>query len=263
MTVLSLSGVSFGYGESQQALEGIDISVAEGECLAVIGPNGAGKSTLLRIMAGLLEPSSGKVIVSGKAMTGKNAGELRRNIGILFQDPDDQLFMPSVREDVAFGPLNQGLEPGEIEKLVPEKLGIVGLAGFEDRVPHHLSYGEKKRVAIAGILAMSPKVLLLDEPTANLDPRGRRELMALISSLGCTVVIATHDMEAVAEMADRICVLNRKVLASGGKREILTNRKLLEENGLEMPLAARIFRGTGGKVPITAGEAIEKMNGQL
>lgn len=259
---MRLSGASYSYEGSSVALDRVDMSVAEGECVAIIGPNGAGKSTLLKIMAGLLEPASGTVEIAGKPLTKNNAGELRRDIGILFQDPDDQLFMPSVREDVAFGPLNQGLGPEEAKMRVAEALKIVGLAGFEERVPHHLSYGEKKRVAIAGILAMRPKMLLLDEPTANLDPRGRAELMELIQKLKCTVVMATHDMAAVAAMADRIYVLDRKVLAAGSKRDILTDGKLLGSAGLEMPAIAKYFSGLQaagkftGEIPMTVEEAV-------
>ncbi|MBA3044588.1 MAG: energy-coupling factor ABC transporter ATP-binding protein [Candidatus Thermoplasmatota archaeon] len=256
MTVLRLSKVSYAYDDDSNALDEIDLSVAGGECVAVIGPNGAGKSTLLRVMAGLLAPTAGTVEMMGKKLDRKKTAA-GGNIGILFQDPDDQLFMPSVREDVAFGPLNQGLGTEEAGKRVTEALRLVGLPNFGERVPHHLSYGEKKRVAIAGILAMRPKILLLDEPTANLDPRGRAELMGLIGKLGCTVVMATHDMETAAAMADRVCVLNRKVLATGEKREILTNRKLLESNGLEMPTVARLFAemDADGEMPLTVGEA--------
>ncbi len=264
MSALRLSKISYSYDTGSTALDNVDMAIEAGECVAIIGPNGAGKSTLLKIMAGLLVPSSGTVEIEGKALTKKNAGELRRSIGILFQDPDDQLFMPSVKEDVAFGPLNQGLEPEEVKKRVAEALKIVGLEGFGERIPHHLSYGEKKRVAIAGILAMKPKILLLDEPTANLDPRGRRELIKLIQKLGCTVVMATHDIEAVAAMADRIYVLNRKVQAAGSKRDVLCDRKLLEGNGLEMPAIARLFselKSKGkhsGDVPLTVEEALGK-----
>ena len=240
----------------------MDADFEDCKCTAILGPNGAGKSTLLKIMAGLLEPTAGTVEIAGTKLTKKNASDLRKSIGILFQDPDDQLFMPRVWDDVAFGPMNQGMAGPELEKRVNDALKIAGIEGLADRVPHHLSYGEKKRVAIAGILAMKPKILLLDEPTANLDPRGRKELMGLLGKLGCTIIIATHDMEAAAAMADSIIILDRKVLARGSEREILCNEELLKKAGLEMPAVARVFselkkKGRySGEIPMTVEEAV-------
>ncbi len=199
MIALRLSGISYKYGDEAPALDGVDMEIACGECVAVLGHNGAGKSTLLKIMAGLLDPGSGALEIKGEKLTRKNADFLRQSIGILFQDPDDQIFMPRVWDDVAFGPLNQGFTGQELDARVRDALKITGLEDFAERVPHHLSYGEKKRVAIAGILAMKPEILLLDEPTANLDPVGRRELLALLKGLGCTIIMATHDMEAAAD----------------------------------------------------------------
>jgi cobalt/nickel transport system ATP-binding protein len=252
MTALSLKSVSYAYEDATAALEGVSMELGEGECVAILGPNGAGKSTLLKLMTRLLEPTSGVVETGGKG------------VGIIFQDPDDQIFMPRVWDDIAFGPINLGLDRAEVERRVEKAMGTAGLAGYEERVPHHLSYGERKRVAIAGVLAMEPDILLLDEPTANLDPRGRRAIMEFIGGLGISVVLATHDIEAAAEMADRIYVLDRKVLAQGTSRDILTDAKLLESAGLEMPQVARVFaelkaRGRySGEIPLTVGEATGK-----
>jgi cobalt/nickel transport system ATP-binding protein len=260
MTAIRLSGISYEYEDGILAIDNLDMEIPEGECVAILGPNGAGKSTLLKIMAGLLTPTKGKVSIFGKDVTKKNASH---QVGIVFQDPDDQIFMPRVWDDIAFGPINLGLGKEEVERRVEKAMQVSGIEGFDDRVPHHLSYGEKKRVAMAGILAMEPKILLLDEPTANLDPEGRAAIMTFIKGLGCTVVLATHDIEAVAAMADRIIVLDGKVLAQGDTREILANRPLLESAGLEMPVIARLFselKASGypvDKVPLTVGEAVE------
>lgn len=261
MTAIRLSGISYKYEDGILALENVDMEVPEGQCVAILGPNGAGKSTLLKIMAGLLPPAKGKVHVSGKEVGEK--GTASNGVGIVFQDPDDQIFMPRVWDDIAFGPINLGLAKDEVEKRVEAAMRISGIEGFSDRVPHHLSYGEKKRVAMAGILAMEPKILLLDEPTANLDPEGRSGIMKFIKGLGCTVVLATHDIEAAAAMADKIYLLDGKVLAHGDTREILANRALMESAGLEMPIIARLFselKAQGflvDEMPLTVEEAVE------
>jgi cobalt/nickel transport system ATP-binding protein len=262
MTAIRLSGISYEYEDGILALDNLDMEIPEGQCVAILGPNGAGKSTLLKIMAGLLLPSKGKVLVSGKELGRKGTHPANEGVGIVFQDPDDQIFMPRVWDDIAFGPINLGLGKEGVERRVEKAMQVSGIEGFDDRVPHHLSYGEKKRVAMAGILAMEPKILLLDEPTANLDPESRAGIMKFIKNLGCTVVLATHDIEAAAAMADKIYVLDGKVLAHGGTRDILANRPLLEGAGLEMPVIARLFselKVSGypvDKVPLTVEEAV-------
>ena len=259
MTAIKLQNVSYEYEDGIRALENVDMDIPKGKCVAILGPNGAGKSTLLKIMAGLLAPASGSVLITGKEATAKG---VNRDVGIVFQDPDDQIFMPRVWDDIAFGPINLGLEKPEVEKRVEKVMKVSGLEGFADRIPHHLSYGEKKRVAMAGILAMEPSILLLDEPTANLDPEGRAGIMKFIKGLGITIVLATHDIEAAAVMADRIYLLDGKILAEGKAREILTNRAMLESAGLEMPLIARLFsemKAMGhdvGERPLTVEEAV-------
>jgi len=260
MTAIRLSGISYEYEDGILALENVDMEITEGQCVVILGPNGAGKSTLLKVMAGLLPPTKGKVSISGKDVPEKSTN---LQVGIVFQDPDDQIFMPRVWDDIAFGPINLGLEKAEVEKRVEKAMRISGIEGFADRVPHHLSYGEKKRVAMAGILAMEPKILLLDEPTANLDPESRSGIMKFIKGLGRTVVLATHDIEAAAAMADRIFVLDGKILAQGDTREILANRPLLEGAGLEMPVIARLFSELKEmgydirEMPLTVEEAVE------
>lgn len=208
--MIRLEDVSYRYEDGNLALDGIRIEIKEGERIALIGPNGAGKSTLLALIAGMKKPWRGKMEINGRA-------------GIVFQDPDDQIFMPRVWDDVAFGPINQGVPKQETEERVKWALESVRMNGFEDRAPHHLSYGERKRVSIAGILAMNPDVLLLDEPTANLDPRGVRELWYLLLGLGGTQIIATHDL-SIAAKCDRTIIIHKgKAVWSGNgpSREIL------------------------------------------
>lgn len=259
LSAIKFEAISFEYDDGIRALEKINMEIPEGRCVAILGPNGAGKSTLLKIMAGLLAPTNGKVTTFGGEVESKS---VHRDVGMVFQDPDDQIFMPRVWDDIAFGPINLGLEKAEVGRRVEKAMKISGIEGFDDRVPHHLSYGEKKRVAMAGMLAMEPKILLLDEPTANLDPESRTGIMKFIKGLGKTVVLATHDIEAAAEMADMIYVLDGKVLAHGTAREILTDRELLERAGLEMPQIARLFHEMKLKgydvreMPLTVEEAL-------
>ncbi len=225
-------GLAYSFEKDHPVLAGIDLDVSGGEVVAVLGPNGAGKSTLLRLMAGLLEPSSGSVKVGGVDVHGKKGSEARMRVGLLFQDPDDQIFMPRVWDDVAFGPINQGLGEDEVIKRVEEAMALAGITGYGDRVPHHLSFGEKKRAAIAGVLAMKPDILLLDEPTANLDPRGRRELLETIKGLGCTTIIATHDIEAAFRVADRAYILKKTIIGEGKLEDLMGDGELMERASL-------------------------------
>ncbi|MEM3039018.1 MAG: ABC transporter ATP-binding protein [Thermoplasmata archaeon] len=208
--------------------------------MSILGPNGAGKSTLLLLLAGLREPTAGQVLIDGKVMDRKSANELRRRIGVVFQDPDDQIFMPTVEEDIAFGPVNLGLEASEVERRVRDAILSTGLSGYEKRQPHHLSLGEKKRVALAGIIAMSPGMLLLDEPTSGLDPAGKAEMMGLLEKIGETIVLVTHDVDLALEFSDRTVLLNRKVLFDGATVELFEDDSLLSSNGLARPKVSRI-----------------------
>ncbi len=239
--VLELKDVSYTYPDGTIAIQNLSFSMSTGEKIGILGPNGAGKSTLLKIIAGLIFPRSGSVLIEGESLTKKNSDLLRRRMGFLFQDPDDQIFMPRVWDDVAFGPINLDLPENEVNARVRESLQKVHLEGMEDRVPHHMSYGEKKRIAIAGVLAMAPEILLLDEPTSNLDPRGRAELIEILRSLDNTMIIATHDVNVASMMVERALVLNKRKMAEGTLREIFSQAKLLDQANLDVPEITKLF----------------------
>ena len=240
---LEVSELSFQFAGGTPALRGVSFSVEAGECLAIIGPNGAGKSTLLLHLNGILpehdsERVSGSVRVQGRTVSATDAAWVRRQVGLLFQDPDDQLFCPTVGEViVAFGPEQLGCAPAEIEQRVARSLSQVGLAGFEQRNPQQLSGGEKKRVCLAGLLAYEPSILVLDEPSAGLDPRGRRELIELLRSFSATRLIATHDLALVAELCPRALLLDRGAARgkSGYSKDLLRNDALMAAHGMECP----------------------------
>ena len=237
--MIAVRGLDYRYPDGHDALLDVSFTLAPGERVALIGPNGAGKSTLLLHLNGLLPdrpPSIPAVTVDGLSVAEANLREIRRRVGLLFQDPDDQLFCPTVWEDVAFGPRQLGLREPELSRLVTESLAQVGLAGFEERLPHHLSRGEKRRACLAGLLACDARVLVLDEPTSDLDPRGRRELMALLSRLPVTQLIATHDLEFVVEICARTIVLDGgRIVADGPTRRLLDDEPLMLAHGLERP----------------------------
>jgi len=237
--LIGVRGLSYRYPDGHDALLDVSFELAPGERVALIGPNGAGKSTLLLHLNGLLPdrpPSTPAVTVDGLPVAEANLREIRRRVGLLFQDPDDQLFCPTVWEDVAFGPRQLGLREPELSRLVTESLAQVGLAGFEERLPHHLSRGEKRRACLAGLLACDARVLVLDEPTSDLDPRGRRELMALLSRLPVAQLIATHDLEFVVEICPRTIVLDGgRIVADGPTRRLLGDEPLMLAHGLERP----------------------------
>ena len=237
--MIAVRGLSYRYPDGHDALLDVSFTLAPGERVALIGPNGAGKSTLLLHLNGLLPdrpPSMPAVTVDGLPVAEANLREIRRRVGLLFQDPDDQLFCPTVWEDVAFGPRQLGLREPALSRLVSESLAQVGLAGFEERLPHHLSRGEKRRACLAGLLACDARALVLDEPTSDLDPRGRRELMALLSRLPVTQLIATHDLEFVVEICPRTIVLDGgRIVADGPTRRLLDDEPLMLAHGLERP----------------------------
>ena len=237
MNALQVRALDYSYPDGTPALHGVSLDVEDGECVGIIGPNGAGKSTLLLHLNGLLpESGKGNVLVFGKAVTRETLHEIHQSVGLLFQDPDDQLFCPTVYEDVAFGPRQFAMEPAKLDGVVRDALRQVGLEGFEKRSPHHLSGGEKQRVCLAGILACKPRILVLDEPTSDLDPRGRRELARLIKTLPAARVIASHDLELVLELCSRVFLLDGgAVVASGATTEILSNEELMLAHGLEKP----------------------------
>lgn len=232
---LEVRDLHFRYPDGRAALRGVSFSVREGECVGLIGPNGAGKSTLLLHLNGILPEQIGgapAVFVGGVPVTAQNLPEIRRQVGLLFQDADDQLFCPTVYEDVAFGPQQFGLDGAKVQEALAE----VGLAGYEQRSTQHLSRGEKRRVCLAGVLACDPRVLVLDEPTADLDPRGRRELKALLRQIPATKLIASHDLELVVELCPRSLVLDGGVVvADGATVALLDDAVLMLKHGLERP----------------------------
>jgi cobalt transport protein ATP-binding subunit len=225
----------FSYPDGTEVLRGVDFVIQPGESVAIIGPNGAGKSTLLLHLNGILR-GTGHLNISGLPVSGKNLREIRRRVGVVFQDPEDQLFLTSVAQDVAFGPANMGLPKEEIAGRVKEALAAVGMQGAEDRAAHHLSFGQKKRIATATVLAMHPEVLVLDEPSANLDPKARRQLIDILQDLPVTKIIATHDLPVAYELCDRAMILDQgRIVADGPLETILLDEILLSAHDLELP----------------------------
>lgn len=233
--------LTYSYPNGPTALNGISLHVDAGESVGLVGPNGAGKTTLFLCLAGVLSAKAGAVCLAGlNSADPIERRQLPAKVGIVFQNSDDQLFNATVLDDVAFGPLNLGLPADEVRRRVTESLQRVGLAGFEQRVPFHLSGGEKRRVALAGVLAMRPEILLLDEPSMHLDPRGRRELIRLINGLPVTKLIAAHDLELILETCTRACVIDQgRLVADGPVREVLADAALMEKHGLEVPYSLR------------------------
>lgn len=233
---IELAEVSYAYPDGHQALRGVSLRVEAGERVAVLGPNGAGKSTLCLHLNGILEPAGGTVSVCGLPVGGKNLKEVRRRVGLVFQDPDDMLFMPTVAQDVAFGPSNLGLPEKEVRARVEQALAAVGMEGVEERPPHHLSFGQRKRVAVAAVLSMEPEVLVLDEPSSNLDPRARREFGEILSGLSQTIVLVTHDLPYAHEICARAVILDGgSVAADGPTDDVLGDPDLLTAHDLELP----------------------------
>lgn len=244
---LSIKNLNYTYPDGTHALKNVNMEILKGQKVAIMGPNGAGKSTLFSHLNGLTEPTSGHIELDGKVMKydKKTLLEVRQKVGIVFQDPNDQLFAPTVKEDVAFGPMNLGLSYEEVEKRVNEALELVGMEKFRDKTPHHLSGGQQKRVAIAGIVAMRPEIMILDEPTAGLDPEGVDKVLNILNDLnkeGMSIVISSHDIEMVNGFAEKIFVLNEgKILASGDKHDIFSNKELLKTAHLKAPITTEIL----------------------
>jgi cobalt/nickel transport system ATP-binding protein len=236
---IEIRNLSYAYPDGKKALKEISLHIAEGESIGIIGPNGSGKSTLLLHLNGVLPErldDTPRVFVFGAGVTPERLSTIRRDVGVLFQDPDDQLFCPTVYEDVAFGPQQFGVNEPAVRSAVQQSLSKVGLEGVEDRSPHHLSGGEKQRVCLAGILACEPRVLALDEPSSNLDPRGKRELKSLLKTIPSTKIIASHDLEMVLELCPRTILLDGgEVIADGLTGELLSNEDLMLQHGLEKP----------------------------
>ncbi len=235
-TWVAIDHLHYAYPDGYEALRGVDLRIGRGEKVALVGPNGAGKSTLMLHLNGINVPRHGSVRIGNVVVDRQNARRIRSEVGLVFQDPDDQLFSPTVFDDVAFGPLHMRMPEAEIHERVERALAAVGMSGFERRLPHRLSLGQRKRVAMATVLSMDPSVLVFDEPSAGLDPRGRRELIRLLHQMPQTMLVATHDMRLVAEVLPRTVVLDDgRVVADGPTDRILADVPLLEAHGLEAP----------------------------
>jgi len=243
--VLEADDVWFTYPDGTQALRGVSFKVFEGETAVLLGPSGAGKSTVLLHFAGVLFPSSGSVYVCGEKVSRRNVKEVRRHVGFVFQNPESQLFCPTVWDDVAFGPISMGLPMDKVEKRVKEALEAVGLLEYAGKHPHHLSFGEKRRAALATVLSMNPEVYLFDEPTANLDPKNASfitEIIAQLSNEGKAVLVATHDVDVLPQVASRVIVMSRgRVVSEGEPEKVLSNFKLMAETGLRPPVITSLL----------------------
>ena len=232
--------LSFKYPDGRQALAEVSLVIVKGESVGIVGPNGAGKSTLLLYLNGILRSDNGALKVLGRPVDDKNLRWIRSKVGVVFQYPDDQLFSPTVFDDVAFGPINMGYTVSEVKKAVTRALDSVGIKGFEERSCHHLSFGEKKRVSIATVLAMTPEILVLDEPTSNLDPAGKWDLISLLKKLPVTKIVASHDIEMLRALCSRIIVLNHgRVSTVGATETVLSDKQLLIAHGL---ISSRVLK---------------------
>ena len=267
-SIVSVKDVKFSYPAGVSALHGVSFDIKQGERIALLGPNGSGKSTLILLIAGLLTPKSGEITVFGQKTTSKDFQKFRSRIGIVFQDPDDQLFTPSVIEDVEYGPKNLKLPDQDVHERSAHVLEKMGITHLRDRPPHRLSFGEKKKVSLATALVLKPELLILDEPTANLDLVSRRGLIDTLNELsraGTTIIISTHDAEAIPELADRIVVISHgEKLVEGKTGEVLQDKQKLEASGLEPPTIVDLFgelkaQGYIDELPLTVAEGKEAL----
>ncbi|MDA8212577.1 MAG: ATP-binding cassette domain-containing protein [Clostridia bacterium] len=264
MALIEVKDLAFWYKDGTQALQGLSLRIPRGKKAAILGPNGAGKSTLLLHLNGIHLAQEGSVLFDGELISSKNERWIRSKVGLVFQDPDDQVFSTTVWEDVAFGPTNMGLAKAEIAKRVHDSLVAVGMLAHKDKAPHHLSYGQKKRVAIAGVLAMDPEVIILDEPVAFLDPQGKDSVFSILDELnqkGTTIVIATHDVDLAVEWVDEIIIIkDGRCLAQGGT-ELLTDESIVAEAQLRFPIITKVFRQLPEmnlrSLPQTVAEAVQ------
>lgn len=269
--ILEARNIYYKYPDGTLALKGVNFKVKRGEMVALLGPNGAGKSTLFLHFNGILKPHKGEILIKGKPIKydSRSLLEVRKTVGIVFQNADDQLFAPTVMEDVAFGPLNLGYSEEEVKKIVKEVLKAVGMEGYEDKPPHYLSGGEKKRVAIAGVLAMKPEIMVLDEPTAGLDPLGASKIMELLYKLnreGMTVIISTHDVDLVPVYADRVYVMNKgEIITEGTPREVFSKVDLIRKANLRLPRVAHLVEilNKEDNIPVEMGYTIGEVRANI
>lgn len=273
MNIIETKDITYHYPDGTKALDKVNFKAEEGKIVALLGPNGAGKSTLFLHFNGILRPTSGNVLVDNEEIKYDKKGlmRVRQNVGIVFQNPDDQLFAPTVVEDVAFGPMNLGLSKEEVEKRVDESLKRVGMEEFKKKAPHHLSGGQKKRVAIAGILAMKPKIMVLDEPTSGLDPRGASQILRILYELnkeGMTIIISTHDVDLVPLYAYSVYIIsNGEIIKEGNPHEVFGDIKTIREANLRLPRIAHLMEILQKEdklpfdkpYPLTIGEARKKL----
>ncbi|MBU4534475.1 MAG: ATP-binding cassette domain-containing protein [Euryarchaeota archaeon] len=269
MNIIQAIDINYNYPDGTQALKNVNFNVKKGKIVALLGPNGAGKSTLFLHFNGILRPSSGEIKVENQVLDYKKDGlmKVRQKVGIVFQNPDDQLFAPTVVEDVAFGPLNLGLDSKEVDKRVSSALEKVGMAGYENKPPHHLSGGQKKRVAIAGILAMQPDIMVLDEPTSGLDPKGASQILKLLYHLnqeGMTIIISTHDVDLVPLYAEEIFIINDgEIIKQGTSHQVFEDVETIRGANLRLPRIAHLMEilkkedklPFSEPCPLTIGEA--------
>ncbi|MGI9951000.1 ATP-binding cassette domain-containing protein [Moorellaceae bacterium AZ2] len=244
--IIQVEDLYFRYKDGTMALQGLSLSIQRGRKVALLGPNGAGKSTLLLHLNAIHLPQRGRVWVAGREVSPATERWVRSRVGLVFQDPDDQVFSTTVKEDVAFGPRNLGLPPAQVEERVEAALAAVGMLAYQDKAPYHLSYGQKKRVAIAGVLAMEPEIIVMDEPMAFLDPAGQEAVRAILDRLheqGKTLVVATHDVDFAASWAQEILIMKEGRLLARGGPEVLLERDLIRAAGLRLPLVAQVFLG--------------------
>lgn len=268
MKLINIKNASYSYDQSNLALKNVNLTINSGEKVAILGENGAGKSTLFQLFNGLIIPDKGKVIVDGLEINKKNLLKIRSKVGMIFQDSDDQLFNSTVHQEIAYGLMNMGIKGQKLEASIKWALRAVGIENYEKRSPFNLSGGEKKRVALASVLAMKPKVLVLDEPTAALDPRGVSQIVKLLnyinSKLNITLIFATHDVDIVPLLADRIYLLNKgEIVLSGTTKEVFSNKKVIRDIGLRLPRIAHlaeilekdgVIKLDNGELPLTIGQ---------
>ncbi|MBQ6444181.1 MAG: ATP-binding cassette domain-containing protein [Methanosphaera sp.] len=275
--ILEAKDLVYDYPDGTHAIRGINFKVEEGQMISILGPNGAGKSTFFLHFNGIIQPTSGTIEIEGKTLEydKKSLLEARTKVGVVFQNPDDQLFAPTVFEDVAFGPMNMGLDEEEVKRRTQHALEVVGMSDYAQKAPHHLSGGQKKRVAIAGILSMHPKIMVLDEPTSGLDPNGASDIMQLLYDLnddGMTIIISTHDVDLVPMYSDNISVLRfGEIIKQGNCREVFTDTEVIDKADLRLPWIGQLFEKfddndiltLSNGYPLTVGQAYTALKDKL